>query len=103
MIVEYIRYAIEPGRAEAFRQAYAEAAVILQADRRCLSYEVAQGLEESTHFVVRIEWDSLEGHLEGFRRDPAFGGFFALVRPYVDDIEEMRHYEVRTTSPGLPE
>ena len=103
MIVEYIRYTIEPGRADAFRQAYAEAAGVLQADPRCLSYEIAQGQEEPTHFVVRIEWDSLEGHLEGFRKDPAFGDFFALVRPYVDDIEEMRHYEVRTTSPGLPE
>ena len=103
MIVEYIRYTIEPGRADAFLQAYAEAAGVLQADPRCLSYEIAQGLEEPTHFVVRIEWDSLEGHLEGFRQDPAFGGFFALVRPYVDDIEEMHHYEVQTTSPGLPE
>ena len=100
MIVEYIRYTIDPGRADAFRQAYAEAAAILQADPRCLSYEIAQGREEPTHFVVRIEWDSLEGHLEGFRKDPAFGDFFALVRPYVDDIDEMHHYEVQTTLAG---
>ena len=103
MIVEYIRYVLEPERAETFRAAYAEAATILQADPRCLAYEVAQGLEEPTHFVVRIEWDSLAGHLEGFRRDPAFGGFFALVRPFVANIEEMHHYEVRTASPALPE
>ena len=103
MIVEYIRYAIESGQADAFRQAYSEAAEILQADRRCLSYEIAQGLEEPTHFVVRIEWDSLEGHLDGFRKDRAFGEFFALVRPYVDDIEEMHHYEVQTSSSDLPE
>jgi hemoglobin len=103
MIVEYIRYAIDPQRADAFRQAYADASVILQADPRCLSYEVAQGLEEPADFVVRIEWESLEAHLDGFRKDPAFDRFFLLVRPYVEDIEEMRHYEVRTTSPGLPE
>jgi hemoglobin len=103
MIVEYIRYVIQPGHADTFRQAYAEAAGILQADPRCLSYEITQGVEEPTHFVVRIEWNSLEGHLDGFRKDPAFRDFFALVRPYVDDIEEMRHYEVQTTSPGLPE
>ena len=103
MIVEYIRDAVGPGRADAFRQACAEAAGILQADPRCLSYEVAQGLEEPTHFVVRIEWDSLDGHLEGFRKDPAFGAFLPLVRPYFDDIEEMRHYEVQITSPDLPE
>jgi hemoglobin len=103
VIIEYIRYTVESGRADAFRQAYADAGAILQADPRCVSYEVAQGLEEPTHFVVRIEWESLEGHLDGFRKDPAFSGFFALVRPYFDDIDEMRHYVVQTASPGLPE
>ena len=55
MMVEYIRYAVDPGRAGAFRRAYREAAAILQADPRCLSYLIAQGLEEPTHFVVRME------------------------------------------------
>lgn len=103
MIVEYIRYVIEPGRAAAFREAYAGAADLLLADSRCLSYEVAQGVEEPTQFVVRIEWSSLVGHLDGFRLDPAFGEFFALVQPYVDDIDGMHHYEVQTTSPAVPE
>ena len=103
MIVEYIRYAVEPERAEAFGQAYAAAAVVLQRDLRCLSYEIAQGLEDPGHFVVRIEWSTLDDHLEGFRRDPASSEFFTLVGPYVKDVEEMQHYEVKTSSPVLPE
>ncbi|HSU36551.1 MAG TPA: antibiotic biosynthesis monooxygenase [Propionibacteriaceae bacterium] len=103
MIVEYIRYLIEPERADAFRQAYAAASVVLQRDPRCLSYEIVQGVEEPSRFVVRIEWTSLEDHLEGFRHDPAFSEFFALVGPYVDDIRAMQHYEVKTSSPALPE
>jgi hypothetical protein len=43
---------------------------------------------------VRIEWDSEEGHLSGFRRSPEFRRLFAAVGPFVHDIEEMRHYEV---------
>jgi truncated hemoglobin YjbI/quinol monooxygenase YgiN len=103
VIVEYIRYLIERERAEAFGQAYAAAAVVLQRDPRCLSYEIVQGVEEPSHFVVRIEWSSLDDHLEGFRRDPAFNEFFALVGPYVNDIQELQHYQVRTSSPLLPE
>jgi truncated hemoglobin YjbI len=30
--------------------------------------------------------------LEGFRKSRDFSGFFAAVKPFVDDIEEMRHY-----------
>jgi hypothetical protein len=46
------------------------------------------------------EWDSADGHLRGFRGSPQFAGFFAAVRPYVDRIEEMRHYEVKSAGPS---
>jgi hypothetical protein len=39
------------------------------------------------------EWDSVEGHEQGFRRSPEFRDFFALVQPFFNDIEEMRHYQ----------
>jgi hemoglobin len=103
MIVEYIRYAIPADRSAAFLDAYAEAATVLQRDPHCLAYEVAQSHEEPTHFIVRLEWDSLDGHLAGFRQSAAFADFLGSVRPYIADIEEMHHYEVRSTSPALPE
>ena len=103
MIVEYVRYSIESGRADAFRRAWTRAAKILQADPRCLSYDIAQCLEEPAHFVVRIEWKTLDDRLKGFRRDPAFREFFQLISPFDADREEMSHYQVRTTSPDLPE
>jgi hypothetical protein len=39
------------------------------------------------------------GTPEGFRGGPEFRNFIAAVRPYVDMIEEMRHYEVKVASP----
>jgi hemoglobin len=93
MIVEYIRYRVE-GAAD-FLAAYERAGAVLTGDDRCLSFEVSQGLEEPERMVVRIEWSSLADHLDGFRRSPAFAGFFSEVRPFFDDIEEMKHYEVR--------
>jgi len=44
-------------------------------------------------YILRIEWDSEEGHLQGFRSSPEFKAFFAAVQPFVKDIDEMRHYE----------
>jgi quinol monooxygenase YgiN len=49
-------------------------------------------------YIVRIEWDSAEGHLAGFRTSPEFRSFFAAVRPYVANIEEMHHYDVKATN-----
>ena len=100
MVVEYIRYAVPTARAEEFEEAYSRAGRVLDEDPHCLRYEVARGVEEPEHFVVRIEWDSLEGHERGFRSSPVFGEFFAAVQPFVPEIEEMKHYEVKHN--GVP-
>jgi quinol monooxygenase YgiN len=96
MIVEYIRYQIPEDEARAFEDAYEAAGASLDASPHCQRYEVARCTEDPTAYTVRIEWDSAEGHMQGFRGSPGFAGFFAAVRPYVDRIQEMRHYDVRT-------
>ena len=100
MVVEYIRYSVDDPRAEAFEQAYREAGDSLAASEHCQRYEVSRCSEDPTQHVVRIEWDSEEGHLSGFRQSPEFRSFFDAVGPFVNDIEEMRHYNVTLSSPG---
>ncbi|MBB4893457.1 quinol monooxygenase YgiN [Streptomyces olivoverticillatus] len=94
MTVEYIRYRIaETERRTAFEKAYAAAAEHLYAAPQCLGYELSRGVEEPERYILRIEWTSVEDHEGGFRRGPHFPPFLAEIRPYVDDIEEMKHYE----------
>jgi quinol monooxygenase YgiN len=95
VVIEYIRYTVPDGRAEEFENAYEVASRVLLDDPHCLGYEISRGVEEPGHFVVRIEWDSVEGHEKGFRTSPAFGEFFAAVKPFFNQIEEMKHYTVR--------
>ena len=92
MVIEYIRYAVPTDRAADFESAYLDARTALEASEHCLSYELAQGIEEPEHWILRIEWDSLEGHEQGFRKSREFGPFFKAVRPFFEQIEEMRHY-----------
>ncbi|MFF8898359.1 putative quinol monooxygenase [Streptomyces lydicus] len=93
MTIEYIRYRItEPERRAAFEKAYTAAAAQLDAAPECLGYDLAHGIEEPERYILRIEWTSVEDHLKGFRGGPLFGPFLASVRPYIDDIEEMKHY-----------
>ena len=98
MIVEYVRYAIAEDRREAFEQAYGQAQASLQASPHCLAYELSHCVEEPDHYILRIEWDSMDGHLEGFRKSEAFQAFLQAVRPFFHDIEEMRHNEVTAIS-----
>ena len=93
MIVEYVRYAIPAERREAFEAGYARAQSALDASPHCLAWDLARCVEDPTQYVLRIEWDSAEGHLQGFRRSAEFRDFLTGVRPFVGDIVEMRHYE----------
>lgn len=94
MVIEYIRYQIPAARHAEFIGAYRAAQVDLDASSHCIGVEISQGIEESDNFIVRIEWDSLEGHLQGFRTSSEFGTFFAKVKPFFGNILEMKHYQV---------
>ena len=94
MIVEYIRYRVPEERQAAFATDYARAAGVLARAPQCVDYELSRSVDEPACWVLRITWTSVADHLEGFRGGDLFGEFLAAVRPYVPDIEEMRHYEL---------
>jgi len=98
MILEYIRYTIPQPTSEAFEAAYEQAFASLRESSHCLGYDLARCTEEPTQYILRIKWDSAEGHLHGFRKSPEFQQFFVHVRPFFDAIEEMRHYEPLASS-----
>jgi quinol monooxygenase YgiN len=94
MIVEYIRYTIPAEQGAAFERAYGQAGASLDASGHCLGYELSRCVDEPGAYILRIEWDSAEGHLREFRASPEFRAFFAAIGPYVGTIAEMRHHEL---------
>jgi quinol monooxygenase YgiN len=94
MIIEYIRYKIESKRRKEFEDAYEKAGKSLMASSHCIQFELSNCVEEPDSYILRIEWDSQDGHLKGFRTSPEFQTFFEAVRRYFEDIEEMHHYNV---------
>jgi heme-degrading monooxygenase HmoA len=72
VVVEYIRYTIDDARTQAFEQAYRRSGEALDASPHCERYEVSRCTEDATRYVVRIEWDSEEGHMTGCRQSPEF-------------------------------
>jgi quinol monooxygenase YgiN len=98
MTTEIIRYRISAPNAQAFETAYQRAEPILQGSKHCLGYRLLRGHEEPENWILIIEWDTVEGHEQGFRKEPAFRDFFVLVKPFFNDIQEMKHYKSRPTN-----
>lgn len=91
--IEIIRYAIPANEHLHFEDAYAEAGKFLQASQHCLGYEVLRGEEEPDNYIVIICWTSTQEHLQGFRKSTEFMRFFNLVKPFFNNIQEMKHYK----------
>lgn len=93
MIVEYIRYALKDHSADELVKAYQAAASHLKAAPECQGFELSQCAEDAAQFILRITWTSAQAHMEQFRRGPNFPPFLAIIRPFVSEITEMRHYK----------
>jgi quinol monooxygenase YgiN len=92
MTVEYIRYELAAHAPEEFIEAYTIAADALRAAPECLAFELTRCEEAPRSFILRIEWQSTEAHLQGFRKGPNFPSFLAAIKPFIAEIAEMRHY-----------
>lgn len=93
MIIEYLRYTIDEPRQSKFIADYKNAAVPLRKSPYCESYEFCQCVEDPSKFIIRIQWSSPVDHMQGFRGSEEFKAFFPHIKAYLDDIDEMRHYE----------
>lgn len=92
MIVEYIRYELTTHSTAELIAAYEQAAPHLRAAPECLGFELSLCEEAPNSAVLRINWQSTDAHIQGFRRGPNFPPFLTAIRPFVGEIAEMRHY-----------
>ncbi len=90
---EIIRYNIPSDQAEGFEKAYQQAGTYLESSPFCLGYNILQGDEEPNRYILTIYWTSKEDHLDKCRKSDLFTHFFNLVKPYYNQIEEMKHYQ----------
>lgn len=97
MITEIVRYTIDPAEAPHFEAAYRAAAEVLRSSGFCLGCEIIRGVEHPENWIVILRWESVDAHLNGFRKSPSFKTFVALVRPYFESIQEMDHYTTTAT------
>jgi quinol monooxygenase YgiN len=101
--VELIRYDIPKDQWAQFEKAYESAAKLLIKNKYCLYCTINKGSEEPNHYVVIIHWTSEGDHVNGFRRSPDFMPFFNLVKPFYNQIQEMKHYQEINAWPGSKE
>jgi heme-degrading monooxygenase HmoA len=92
MVIEIATITVSEGQEAAFEQAFGVAQRYIAASLHALRYQLTRCIEIPNRYVLRIEWDSLEGHTEGFRASAAYQEYRALLYPLYAQPPEVVHY-----------
>ncbi|MCY1138773.1 antibiotic biosynthesis monooxygenase [Actinoplanes sp. Pm04-4] len=92
MVLEVALIDITPGSEEAFAAAYKTAHPILATTPGCRSVRMTRGVESPSRFVLLVEWDSVEAHLQNFRDSERFTQWRGLIGPYFANPPLVEHF-----------
>jgi heme-degrading monooxygenase HmoA len=92
MVLEVALFDVQEGREDEFAAAYARAHQVLATTPGCRSVRMTRGVETPTRFVLLVEWDSVEGHLDNFRATERFARWRGLIGPYFDGPPRVEHF-----------
>ncbi|GAA5225626.1 antibiotic biosynthesis monooxygenase [Paeniglutamicibacter antarcticus] len=68
MITEHALLPVKPGLEEEFMVAFEQASPLIAATDGFLGLRLASSLETPNHFMLLVDWESLEAHTRGVSR-----------------------------------
>ncbi|MBE1492188.1 antibiotic biosynthesis monooxygenase family protein [Plantactinospora soyae] len=92
MVLEVALIDVLAGQEDAFARAYAEGHPVLAGTPGCRSVRMTRGIESPSRFVLLVEWDSVEAHLENFRDTERFTTWRSLIGPYFATPPVVEHF-----------
>lgn len=100
MVLEVALIDVLPGRQDEFAAAYAQGHSILAGTPGCRSVRMTRGVETPTRFVLLVEWDSVQAHLDNFRGTDRFDRWRTLIGPYFAQPPLVEHFTDVEPAPG---
>lgn len=92
MVIEIATLTVKEGENAAFEAAFGQAQRYIAQSEHCIRYALTHAVEDASRYVLRIEWDSLEGHVDGFRASAEYQEYRALLYPFYAAPVELFHY-----------
>ena len=92
MVLEVALIDVKEGQEDDFAAAYVKARNVLATTPGCRSVRMTRGVETPTRFVLLVEWDSIEAHLDNFRATERFTEWRALIGLYFDGAPRVEHF-----------
>ena len=92
MVIEHALLPVVQGCEADFEAAFAQAKGIISRSPGCLSVSLSRCVEQPSHYLLLVEWERLEDHVDGFRGSPSYQEWRQLLHHFYDPFPTVEHY-----------
>ena len=93
MFVEIALLTAKSGDAERLREGLRSARAVIASAAGYRGSVFYQGVESPESFLLRVEWETLEAHNEGFRKGPLCAEWRSHFQAFLDGPPAVTHYQ----------
>lgn len=93
MILERAIFQVTAGAEPDFEAAMQQAKDVIAQSRGFRSFRLQRGIEQPSTYLLLVEWDSVEDHMQGFRESELFARWRELIGPYFAAAPDVQHYQ----------
>jgi heme-degrading monooxygenase HmoA len=92
MILEVAVLNVIPGLEDDFLEAFSKAQYIISKMAGYISHQLKRCIENSSRFILLVEWEKLTDHTEGFRKSVQYQEWKSLLHHFYDPFPVVEHY-----------
>ncbi|MBK0378171.1 antibiotic biosynthesis monooxygenase family protein [Mucilaginibacter segetis] len=93
MILEVAVLNVLPGQEDAFIKTFTIAQGIISKMEGCYSHQLKRCIENTSRFILLVEWQELTDHTVGFRKSEDYQEWKKLLHHFYDPFPTVEHYE----------
>jgi heme-degrading monooxygenase HmoA len=93
MILEVAILDVIPDHVERFEEDFTKAESIISSMKGYRSHELRRCMEAPCRYLLLVEWERMEDHVEGFRQSPEYQEWKRLLHHHYDPFPNVEHYE----------
>ena len=92
MILEVAHLHIKRGECVAFEAAFTKAEPIIASMHGYVSHQIQRCVEDDHHYVLLVNWQTLEDHTVGFRQSAEYQQWRALLHHFYEPFPTVLHF-----------
>jgi heme-degrading monooxygenase HmoA len=93
MVLEVAILDVKQGLEDDFLKAFSTAQHIISKMTGYASHQLKRCVENTSRFILLVEWEKLTDHTEGFRGSKEYQEWKSLLHHFYDPFPTVEHYE----------